>query len=264
MHSTVSIAVHGAGGRMGRSITRLAVEARDVAVVAAIVNPDSALVGTPLGGGHGALVYSSSLDAAAAPKVLIDFSSAQALDGALRLAVSRRIAFVSGTTGLSAAQTAALGQASATIPVLWSANFSIGVAVLASLVREAARALDAWDCEIAEAHHSGKKDAPSGTALSLGRIVAEARGEAFERVAATDRASAGGARAAGSIGYAVTRAGDIVGEHAVWFVGEGERLELTHRATDRAIFARGALRAAVWMAARPSGLYTMADLVQGA
>jgi 4-hydroxy-tetrahydrodipicolinate reductase len=250
---------------MGQAVLRLALAEPRVAVVAAIVKADSASagrsVGETLGGGSAGLVYSTRLDASAAPSVLVDFSSADAFGDALAIARERRIAFVSGTTGLSPAQREAMRDASATIPVLWSANFSIGVAVLDALVREAARALADWDCEIAEAHHRDKKDAPSGSALALGRTVAEARGVDFERAAVRERPSANAVRAASSIGFASVRAGDIVGEHTVIFASEGERIELTHRATDRSIFARGALRAAMWMAGRPAGYHTLAEVV---
>jgi len=261
MTRIVPIAVYGAGGRMGQAIVRLASGEPRVEVVAAIVKEGSPEAGKRLHDTSEAdLRYATTLDAAITPSVLIDFSFAGAFDDALALALARRSAFVSGTTGLSAQQHAALGDASKTIPVLWSANFSIGVAVLDRLVREAARALSAWDCEIAEAHHRHKKDAPSGTALALGRAAAEARGVDFERVAQRER-PARGARDASTIGFASIRAGDIVGEHTVLFAGEGERIELTHRATDRTIFARGALRAAVWIAGRSPGWYTLADVI---
>jgi len=143
------------------------------------------------------------------------------------------------------------------IPVLWAANFSFGVAVLAHLVERAATLLPDWDCEIFEAHHRHKRDAPSGTALMLGRAVASARGR-DEDAASTDRS---GERRPGTTGYAVVRAGDIVGEHAVWFAGASERIELAHRAGDRDLFARGALVAAEWLARRAAGRYTISDVL---
>lgn len=256
----VPIAIHGAGGRMGQALLQLASDDARVAIVAAIVKPGSTLAGKRDRDG---LDYATTLDAAVAPSVLIDFSFADAFDDALAIARARRIAFVSGTTGLSAQQHEALRDAARTIPVLWSANFSIGVAVLDRLVREAARALSDWDCEIAEAHHRHKKDAPSGTALALGRAVADARGVAFERVAQRERQATGAARETSTIGFASVRAGDIVGEHTVLFASDGERVELAHRATDRSIFARGALRAALWIAAQPAGSYTLSDMIGG-
>ncbi len=248
------IAVHGAAGRMGREIVRLARADPRVAIVAALVKSrtDAADVD--------GIECTTSLDANAAPSVLIDFSAADAFDDALELARSRRIAFVSGTTGLSPKQHDALRDAASTIPVLWSANFSLGIAVLTRLAREAARGLATWDCEIAEAHHRNKKDAPSGTALALGRAIADARGVAFEDVAEGDRANTPRTRAE-SIGFAVTRAGDIVGEHTVTFASEGERIELAHRAFDRAIFARGAIEASVWLATQRAGSYALADVL---
>ena len=245
MNPVVPIAVYGAAGRMGQAVLRLAFDEPRVAVVAAIVKADSTDAGKRLRETSGDEPrYTIALDRSTAPAVLIDFSFANAFNDALAIARARRIAFVSGTTGLSAQQHAALRDAANTIPVLWSANFSIGVAVLDRLVRDAARALADWDCEIVEAHHHHKKDAPSGTALALGRAVADARGVEPSM-----------------IDIASVRAGDIVGEHTVLFAGEGERVELTHRATDRTIFARGALRAALWIGGRPPGLYTLADVI---
>jgi 4-hydroxy-tetrahydrodipicolinate reductase len=257
MSSAVAIAVFGAAGRMGNRVVRMANHDPRFDLVAALVRGEESAAERPRL--HGFIGLSTSLGEAR-PDVLIDFSVASAFDEALALAHSRGIAFVSGTTGLSQRQHDALRDAATTIPVLWSSNFSLGVAVLARLAREAARALASWDCEIAEAHHRDKKDAPSGTALSLGRAIADARGVAFDDVAERDRATTPRTRAE-SIGFAVTRAGDIVGEHTVTFAGAGERIELTHRATDRAIFARGALEAALWLAHRPPGVWTLADVV---
>jgi 4-hydroxy-tetrahydrodipicolinate reductase len=255
----VALAVHGASGRMGQALLREAATLEDVQVVAALVGSHSALLGQPAGANAGGLAYAAALPPGASPDVLVDFSLPGAFDAALALARGHGIAFLGGTTGLSPMQQAALADAAARIPVLWSANFSLGVAVLAQLVEEAARLLPEWDCAISEAHHRGKRDAPSGTALALGRAVAAARGQAFDDAARTG--PAGGERVAGEIGFAVTRAGDIAGEHGVLFATAGERLELVHRATDRAVFARGALRAARWLARRPAGLYTLRDLL---
>jgi 4-hydroxy-tetrahydrodipicolinate reductase len=248
---------------MGQAILRLA-QAQAATVLAALVRSDSPLAGQPVRStvdtDPGDLRYSATLDAAIAPAVLIDFSVADAFDNALAIALARKIPFVSGTTALSTAQRAAMERAAETIPVLWSANFSIGVAVLARLAREAARSLAEWDCEIVEAHHRNKKDAPSGTALALGRAVADARGDDFERVAALE-SRAGPRIDASTIGFSVMRSGDIVGEHALVFAGSGERIELIHRATDRDVFAHGALRAAVWIAGQKAGLHTIDDVL---
>lgn len=262
MTPPIPIAVHGASGRMGQAILRTVIERDDTQLAAALVRHGSELDGQPLAFMPGApapgIVYASSMQADIAASVLIDFSNAAAFDSALDLALQRRIAFVSGTTGLDARQRATFDRAAASIPVLWSANFSLGVALLSRLVAEAARALPEWDCEIAEAHHNRKQDAPSGTALALGREVAGARGEDFDALA---KLRENAPRAPGSIGFSVTRAGDIVGEHTVLFATAGERLELTHRATDRMIFARGAISAARWIADRAAGRYTLAGLL---
>lgn len=170
----------------------------------------------------------------------IDFSLPAGFDPLLALCVQRKAALVSGTTGLSDAQRAAIADAAASIPLIWAANYSLGVAVLEDLVSRAAGALAGWDCDIVEAHHTRKLDAPSGTALALG--------EAAEQAGASPR-------------YASLRAGDIVGEHLVQFATSGERLELVHRATSRDIFARGALHAATRLASRSPGLYRLKDLI---
>lgn len=172
--------------------------------------------------------------------VAIDFSLPEAFDPVLALCLDRARPLVSGTTGLSAAQRSAIASAGERIPVLWASNFSLGVAVLAELVERASKALQGWDCDIVESHHTQKKDAPSGTALMLG-----------------DAAGQGGADPR----YASIRAGDIVGEHLVQFTTAGERIELVHRATNRDIFARGALHAAVRLARRGPGVYRLRDLL---
>lgn len=241
MTKPVAIAVFGAGGRMGRAVQRIAAESDDLVLADAL-------------GGDAAATRTFD--------VLIDFSGTTGFDAALALALGRGSALVSGSTGLSHSQHAVMASAAAQIPILWSANFSIGVAVLRQLVRDASRRLADFDCEIHEAHHRDKKDAPSGTALVLGRDVADARGIDFEANTALIRDGEHGARRAGEIGFSVSRGGDIVGEHSVQFIGQGERLELTHRATDRVIFARGALRAARWIAGKPAGLYAMDDILR--
>ncbi len=251
MSEQLAVAIHGLDGRMGQALKRVADADEHVGIVAGVSRAGSL---TPMGADG----QSAAPDAA---QVLIDFSHADAFDAALKCALARHIAFVSGTTGLSDAQRSALRDAAVQIPVLWSANFSLGVAVLTRLVREAARALPDWQCEILEAHHQHKRDAPSGTALALGRAVADARGQDFSTVQCVDRSSRMTPRGNDEIGFGVTRAGDIVGEHSVWLVGEGERIELVHRAGDRDIFARGAIAAAVWLAVREAGFYTLDDVI---
>lgn len=234
-HAPLRLLIHGASGRMGQTLLRLAVERDDLRVVSAVAPPttDSGLLGQP---------FHPVADLENAPDfdVAIDFSLPAAFDAILSLCAQRGAAFVSGTTGLAAQQQRALQAASRYVPVLWSANFSLGVAVLDDLVERAAAALKAWDCDIVEAHHTRKLDAPSGTALALG--AAAQRGGADPR-------------------YASLRAGDIVGEHLVQFAGPGERIELIHRATSRDIFARGALHAAAALPGRAAGSYRLRDLL---
>lgn len=270
MSVPVPVVVHGAAGRLGQAILRAARERGDVRLAAALVRGGSELDGTPLshvlGPGAPVLAYAGRLDAAPTGGVLIDVSGAAGFDAALALALENGLAFVSGSTGLDATRQAALRDAANTLPVLWTSNFSLGAAVLARLVGEAARALAGFDCadfdcEIVETHHRHKRDAPSGTALALGRAVASARGTTLDATAVYDRHGADAPRAPGSIGFAVVRGGDVVGEHAVRLLGDGESLELSHRVTDRAIFARGALAAAVWLAGRTPGFYAMDDVI---
>ncbi len=233
-------------------------------MVAAIVPAASALRGQPVAAGS-ALRYADVLAETVACDVVVDFSTPDGFDAALAAASARGLAFVSGTTGLADARHAALDEAAARIPVLWASNFSIGAAVLRRLAALAAASLTPeFDVEIIEAHHARKLDAPSGTALTLGEAVAKARGANLADVACLARHGILGPRRAGSIGFSSIRAGDLVGEHTVLFAGPGERLELMHRATDRMIFARGALYAARWLAARAPGRYDIVDaLVAG-
>jgi len=262
MSDPVSIAVFGASGRMGQGVLRALAGRDDVRVAAALVRGRAAVEGQAVvGDGMPAGIhYRSVLPDHASVSVLVDFSGAAGFDGALTLALERGCAFVSGSTGLSSTQFAALDRAAESIPTLWSANFSLGVALLSRLVAAAAKALPDWDCEIVEAHHECKRDAPSGTALALGREVAAARGQVFDDVARF--AYADEPRRNGDIGFAVVRAADIVGEHAVLLATAGERIEIAHRAVDRMIFARGAVAAAGWIAGRPPGRYALADVFE--
>jgi 4-hydroxy-tetrahydrodipicolinate reductase len=235
MDAPLRLLIHGAQGRMGQALQRLCREAGDCEVVAAVsrsVGP-RVLDGVP---------QFAATELAGTPEfdVAIDFSLPEGFDAILATCLRRRRPLVSGTTGLSEAQVAALDGAAADIPLAWASNFSLGVAVLHELVERAARALPGWDCDIVEAHHARKLDAPSGTALTLGAAAAE-----------------GGASAR----HASIRAGDIVGEHLVQFTGPGERIELVHRAANRDIFARGALHAARALNGRAPGRYRVRDLL---
>jgi len=260
MNNPVNVVVYGSAGRMGQAIIRAVLASTDARLSCALVRPGSGLADEPLDRVFGALKrnvdFSTSLDPDMPCDVLIDFSGAHAFDAALALALERRTAFVSGTTGLRDEQRAAMQHAARTIPVLWSANFSLGVAMFLRCARRIAAALPDWDCDVMEIHHSRKHDAPSGTALAVGEAIAEARKINLADNAVFARVGHIGARKPGEIGFASLRGGDIVGEHTVVFATDGERIEITHRAGDRDIFARGALVAAIWLARREPGMYT--------
>lgn len=261
-----SIVLYGASGRMGESLLSELRRDPHVEVVAAMVRAGSECVGAivpDITKSNGQpLFYRGSLFPDERPDVMIDFSTGAAFDNGLAIAVERNLAFVSGTTGINATQSLALRHAAKRIPVLWSANFSLGVALLKVLSAQAARVLaEGFDVEILEVHHGKKEDAPSGTALALGEVIAEVRGQRLDAVARRSRDGLIGPRSASEIGFSTIRGGDVIGEHSVLFLGQGERLEITHRATDRALFARGALRAARWMRGRPAGLYTMEQVI---
>ena len=263
MTDSIRIAIHGADGCMGRSLVELARQEPGLKLVAALVRGDSRAAGTPvvMPAVPGALAYSTRLAGDVAPQVLVDFTSPEGFDEALALCRARGIALVSGTTGLSPAQHAALAAAAREIAVLHAANFSLGICLLTRLLREAAAALPHWDVEILEAHHARKQDAPSGTALALGEAAAAARGQRLDELRSAPRTGLTGPRAPGSIGFAVLRGGDVVGEHSAWLLAPGERIELTHRAGRRAIFAHGALVAARWLAGRPAGHYPLEQVL---
>lgn len=235
MNAPVRLLIHGANGRMGQALQRLCASGEDCRVVAAVSRKVTQRVvdGVP---------QFAASELAAVPEfdVAVDFSLPEGFDPVLALCLERGKALVSGTTGLSDGQRAAIAAAGSRIALLWAANFSLGVAVLNALVERAAQALTGWDCDIVEAHHVHKQDAPSGTALTLGEAAGSAGAE---------------------VRYASIRAGDIVGEHTVQFATQGERIELVHRATDRDIFARGALHAAARLATRAPGVYRVRDLL---
>lgn len=257
--SPIRIVVYGAGGRMGQAVIRAILESDRAILTSALVRPASGLADQPLSRVYGEdapdVDFANAFDPDVDAEVLVDFSGVHAFDAALALAIERKLAFVSGTTGLSDEQFDALNRAAKSIPVLWASNFSLGVAMLARLVRRTAEVLPEWDCEILEMHHGLKRDAPSGTALTLGYAAAEGREVALAEHARYARHGQIGTRPSGEIGFATLRGGDVVGEHTAIFAGRGERIELIHRATDRDIFARGALAAAVWLAHREPRRY---------
>jgi 4-hydroxy-tetrahydrodipicolinate reductase len=261
------IGVVGCGGRMGRLLVAEAQAAESCRVVAGSEVPGSPLIGRDVGelAGIGPLAIKVVGDAAAvfeAAEVVLDLTVPAASVSHARLAAERGRALVLGTTGLDEGQAEAVRVAANRAPIVWAANFSLGVNLLLSLVEQAARVLgEDYDIEVLEMHHHHKVDAPSGTALALGE--AAARGRRIDLAAKSQRVRDGhtGARRAGDIGFATLRGGDVAGEHTVMFAGASERIELTHRAGSRQIFARGVIRAARWITAKPPGLYDMADVL---
>jgi len=262
MSRPIRLALNGASGRMGRALQQSLVDGHRFELVHAVVAPGSVHDGQPLE--HGSLRHAHDWTQAPPIDVVIDFSTPAGLAQALDHCLAHGIALVSGTTGVDEALEARLGAASQHIALLRAANFSIGVAVLSRLLRDAAAALPDWDLEIVEAHHGRKQDAPSGTALALGQVAAAARDTTLEASAVYSREGITGRREPGSIGFAVVRGGDIVGEHQAMLIGQGERLELAHRATDRAIFARGALQAAHWLSGQVAGTWRLDDMISAA
>ncbi len=257
------IAITGAAGRMGRMLVAAVLAHPACVLHAATVRPGDSAAGQDAGllagvGACGVILGEDPAQALLAADACIDFTGPAALEEHARLAAQAGTALVVGSTGLQAAQQHFLALAARHVPVVRAANFSLGVALLAALTRRAAAALDAdWDIEILEMHHRHKQDAPSGTALELGRAAAAGRG-LDEAPAQTDRS---GPRPRGDIGYAVLRGGDVSGDHMVVFATEGERLELAHRAGSRRIFASGAVRAALWCRGRTPGLYGIDDVL---
>lgn len=265
MTRAVRVAINGATGRMGSAVCALLVRDTRFALLHAVVAPESTRVDTPAcADAPAGLRCARDWRDAPAVDVVVDFSTPVGLGTALDHCLAAGTALLTGTTGCDAAMDARLLAASARIAVLRAANFSLGVAVLTRLLREAAAALPSWDVEIVEAHHRAKRDAPSGTALALGAAAAQGRRVVGDASFVTSRAGLTDERKPGSIGFAAVRGGDIVGEHTAMLIGQGERLELVHRATDRAIFARGALHAAHWLAQRPPGSWTLDDVLANA
>jgi 4-hydroxy-tetrahydrodipicolinate reductase len=263
----VRLGVLGAGGKMGRMILQAALESPAVKLVAAAARAGSALVGEDaaalVGLARAGVPIVSDLEAVfSQAEVVIDFTAPAASAKAAARAAERKVALVIGTTGCAAAELQAIRRAAEEIPVVMSANMSLGVNVVLGLLQKAARALGAdYDVEIVELHHRQKKDAPSGTALAMADEVARALGRDLEAALRHGRQGQVGARTAEEIGISAMRGGDVVGEHTAYFCGLGERIEISHRATSRAIFARGSVRAATWLVGRPAGLYDMRDVL---
>jgi 4-hydroxy-tetrahydrodipicolinate reductase len=240
----LQLAIFGVSGRMGRAVIAAVAESSGVAVKGTATSS-----GDPAAALHGA-------------DVAIEFALPQATAASLAACVAAKRPLVIGTTGHDDAQRAQIASAAKQIAIVMAPNMSLGVNLLLKLVELTAGKLDAsYDIEVFEAHHRSKKDAPSGTALALGDAAATGRGVKLSDTAEYARHGAGEPRRRGAIGFSVFRGGDVVGDHTVTFAGAGERIELTHRASDRLAFARGAVQAARWVVGRPPGLYSMQDVL---
>jgi 4-hydroxy-tetrahydrodipicolinate reductase len=267
MSERPGIVVTGASGRMGQMLIRTVTESGKARLSGCVERAGHAWVGQDIGvamGGAalGVVVTDDPLEAFVDAKAVIDFTAPAATVGFAALAAQARAVHVVGTTGLSEADLGKLEAAARHAVIVRAGNMSLGVNLLVQLTKKVAAALgEEFDIEIVEAHHGAKVDAPSGTALMLGEAAAEGRGVSLAEVADRGRDGVTGARQAGHIGFAAVRGGDIVGEHDVIFAGPGERVILRHVATDRAIFARGALRAALWGQDRKPGVYDMVDVL---
>ncbi|WP_018948804.1 4-hydroxy-tetrahydrodipicolinate reductase [Thioalkalivibrio sp. ALMg11] len=258
----IRIAIAGAGGRMGQNLVQAVDEHPDAQLGAASERPGSETIGQAVGAEGRVRLVEDLATVTDDFDVLIDFTSPQATMQHLELCARAGKALVIGTTGLDAEQEQRLRTAADDLPIVYAPNMSVGVNLTFKLVELAARALgDSVDVEILEAHHRHKVDAPSGTALKLGRIVAETLGRDLEQDAVYGREGQTGARDRRTIGFATVRGGDIVGEHTTLFAGDGERVEITHKASSRTVFASGAARAAVWLAGAGNGLFDMQDVL---
>lgn len=262
------IAVTGAAGRMGKILIEAVQLAPGAGLTAAIARPDSTLVGADAGelaalGRIGVPLSGDLATVADEFDVLIDFTHPSVTLKNLAFCRKAGKAMIIGTTGFSAEEKLQIAEAGKHIPIVFAANFSVGLNLCLKLLDTAARVLgDDVDIEIIEAHHRHKVDAPSGTALRLGEVVASALGRDLAQVAVYGREGQTGARDRKTIGFATIRAGDVVGDHTVLFAGDGERVEITHKASSRMTFAKGAVRAAMWLDGREAGLYDMQDVLE--
>lgn len=259
----IKLAISGATGRMGRAIIRELEPSNDLTVVVALEHKSCRIIGQDAGlvaGRDSIGVPISTTVNDIAFDVMIDFSKPEAVAEHLELCKARNVAIVIGTTGLNESQNQQVADAASHIPVLFAANTSVGINLCVSLVEMASKVIgEVTDIEIIEAHHRHKVDAPSGTALLLGEAAAAALASDLSRCGVFSREGHCGARKPGSIGFSTIRGGDIAGEHSVMFIGDGERIEITHRVTDRKIFAQGAIRAAHWLSSQQKGLFNMQD-----
>lgn len=266
-NADIRMAIVGAGGRMGRQLIQAVTDAEGVVLGAALERSGSSLVGADAGelagvGSAGIKVHDNLETVADDFDILIDFTRPEGTLAHLEFCQKHHKGMIIGTTGFDDAGKAAIKQASEVIPVVFAANFSVGVNVVLKLLEKAAKVMgDYTDIEIVEAHHRHKVDAPSGTALAMGEAIADALGRDLKDCAVYAREGHTGERDPKSIGFATIRAGDIVGEHTAMFADIGERVEITHKASSRMTFANGAVRAGKWLSCHKSGLYDMRDVL---
>jgi 4-hydroxy-tetrahydrodipicolinate reductase len=264
--SPLRIAIVGASGRMGRVLIESVLNTPNTVLAAAVDQADSGFLGQDAGLfcgiKTGILIQTDLNSALAVSDILIDFTRPEGTLRHIQACQAHKVGLIIGTTGFSAAEKALITQASLTLPIVFAANYSVGVTLSLCLLEMAARVLNTgYDIEITEAHHRNKIDAPSGTALAMGEAVAKALGKNLKDVAVYSREGDTGIRDAQSIGFSTVRGGDIVGDHTVLFAGIGERLEITHKASSRNTFAQGAIRASLWLAQQKSGLFDMQDVL---
>ena len=261
------IAILGASGRMGKVLIEAIEQSAGDYLSAALVRPSSSLIGADAGelagmGKNGLALSADLTESVAGTQVIIDFTLPEALAENLAFCVKHNKPMVIGTTGLSAEQKQRLSESAQHIPIVFAANYSVGVNLMLNLVRQAAAAMaDTADIEILETHHRYKQDAPSGTAMAIGEAIADQLGRDLAEVAVYGREGHTGERNHNTIGFATVRAGDVVGEHTALFADIGESLEITHKATSRLTFAKGAIKAANWLIGQPAGLYDMQDVL---
>ena len=260
------VAIAGASGRMGRMLVEAVLGAADCTLAGALDRPDGPMLGqdaaAALGRATGVAVTADLAAGLAQAQVLIDFTRPEGTLAHLQVCRAHGVAAVIGTTGFTPAQKAEIGEHARHIGIVMAPNMSVGVNVVMKLLDQAARALSqGYDIEIVEAHHRHKVDAPSGTALQMGEVVAQALGRDLSQCAVYGREGVTGERDPSTIGFATVRGGDIVGDHTVLFAGIGERIEITHRSSSRVTYAQGSLRAARFLAGRAPGLYDMNDVL---
>ncbi|MCD8339568.1 MAG: 4-hydroxy-tetrahydrodipicolinate reductase [Burkholderiales bacterium] len=262
----IKVAVTGAEGRMGRMIIEAVLENKDMQLVAALDRHGAPKIGQDAGaflGRNTGVIITDDMGVikSSGAQVLVDFTRPEATVEYLKVCAEDGCAMVIGTTGFSPEGKLAIEATAKKIPIVFAPNMSAGVNVTFKLVEEAAKLLPSYDCEIVEMHHNKKVDAPSGTAIEMGRIAAQARGEKLEDVAVWERHGKTGERKPGTIGFAALRGGDVVGWHQVIFAGQGETLEIIHRSTSRKGYATGAVQAAEFICGKAPGLYSMQDVL---